>query len=1170
MDKDKLVKIFYYFWVWSSLRLTSGFQISPRYAPREGGTQITLYGNSWKNFTNINVTICDDTCGNIIYNQSNITCTVKPLNATNTTKSCKVTVSWSISQDNHNETTPFQLETDQTLIFLSPMVQSFQPDFGPLFGGTLLEVKGQHLNIGSRSRIIVAGNECDIIGDKIATNESIKCSTRKNNKAACGHVEIYIDDFNQKLTNGNFCYKHDPVITKIYPLASIQSGGTTMTLSGTNLDSIASSQLAIVFNYDTMKGSDAEQGNCSYQENTTDILCCTPKVHSFTEHHFKIYTVIEANLEIRMNAKKIVIGEEIPKRIRIYRDPHFDSISSNNIMLSASKPTLSLKGQDIPKDINKTDIKVMVGDQRCPVIQVEVDVLECDARNFIDKFIRDVTDQTSVTQVTNFTNSTVGTTTPEPVGPSQRAIDSIITNDNKSVSLYSLSTTTTPSLKQPTDPPQPSYMVTIEIGNYKRELGQVTVSLDGSAPETFYFIAAYGAGASGLFIVLLLIVTVILLIKLKKSRLKKNQINSFRDLAEARLGNGEASSPTLKQILESVVDDEAREDMDKLIIALDKLTVGKCIGSGNFGCVFEGVLETGPESPPTKVAIKTLQDPMAYSIDLLGFVQEAVFMKDFQHPNVLGLVGLAEKEPGVPYVILPFMEKGDLLTYIRDPTVTITLRDVIKFGADIANGMAYLSSLKFVHRDLAARNCMLDGSLCVKVADFGLCRDIYEKGYYTSDNKKKLPIRWMALESIENGAYSTKTDVWSLGVVMWEMLTRGLTPYPGVDGWDVVNFLRQRRLPPPYFCPEHLYNVMMVCWAKDPDQRPNFQTIQRELMLLIEDCIQDSQKLEPKSEMSQNVYVDLPVDNSDVTGKSQQKNEKKKTIVEMRESVSQAPGVEGEQTAKDKLSNGVISEKKCCNKITSGLNEFETAGTSKSKTTNSAAQAETQEIVAKTEDTGDYALLSIFSTTGPKVVKNVAITIPECYSDRDVNKSAIGVYVKLVGNYEPPRKFTSPFRKLTKRHSKRMADKINRKSQARNGVMSNDSIKRDLSNSVSECPTLTVTTDGAAYFELEPRSARLSQISDDGCSSTRSSYTTRTAGSVCSVWGAVTPGSSFRNMTDINMRYGSNPSLLRPKGRQTRPFSENKPSLRDATPLNHSPLRASCDVIFVPKESADV
>ncbi len=138
--------------------------------------------------------------------------------------------------------------------------------------------------------------------------------------------------------------------------------------------------------------------------------------------------------------------------------------------------------------------------------------------------------------------------------------------------------------------------------------------------------------------------------------------------------------------------------------------------------------------------------------------------------------------------------------------------------------MDYLSSQKFVHRDLAARNCMLDSDLCVKVADFGLSRDIYERDYYSSDNKKcKLPVKWMSPESLEKGTYNTKTDVWSYGVLVWELMTRGVTPYPDVDNWEILNFLKQgRRMPRPSYCPELLYSILLKCWSEDPKSRPNF------------------------------------------------------------------------------------------------------------------------------------------------------------------------------------------------------------------------------------------------------------------------------------------------------------------------------------------------------------
>ncbi|KAH9503782.1 hypothetical protein Btru_066614 [Bulinus truncatus] len=305
----------------------------------------------------------------------------------------------------------------------------------------------------------------------------------------------------------------------------------------------------------------------------------------------------------------------------------------------------------------------------------------------------------------------------------------------------------------------------------------------------------------------------------------------LRKMSTIKQRNEQKFIRSLEQVLLTIIDKEKDKSNDRLIVNIDDLTLGKVLGSGNFGCVYEGVLKKDKEI--LKVAVKTIQDSTDKLVDLENFTREAMIMKNFHHPNVLELIGIAENFPGTPYVVLPYMDNGDLLTYVRKETLEISLHDVIKFGADIASGMAYLSSLKFVHRDLAARNCMLNSAFTVKVADFGLCRDIYEKGYYSSDNKKSLPIRWMALESVEHGAYSTKSDVWSFGIVLWELLTRGMMPYPGVDGWDIINFLRQRRLSRPYFCPLTLYAIMTSCWEFLPDRRPEFTSLTSELSSMI-------------------------------------------------------------------------------------------------------------------------------------------------------------------------------------------------------------------------------------------------------------------------------------------------------------------------------------------------
>lgn len=243
-----------------------------------------------------------------------------------------------------------------------------------------------------------------------------------------------------------------------------------------------------------------------------------------------------------------------------------------------------------------------------------------------------------------------------------------------------------------------------------------------------------------------------------------------------------------------------------------------------------------------------------------AFISEGEMMKDFKHHNVLTLIGFCfDQTDGTPMVITPFMANGDLNSFIRNQHNSPTVRELISWGVQVAEGMAYLSNLKFVHRDLAARNCMLDEHLVVKVADFGLSRDVYERDYYSTDNKKqKMPIRWMAIEAIESGIYNTKTDVWSYGVLLWELLTRGVIPYPSVDNWEIINYLKSgRRLPKPNeYCPNILYEVMLSCWAVDPARRPTFA----DLVILVNGVVEKLQQSKGSQRTDTHVtYANEPI-----------------------------------------------------------------------------------------------------------------------------------------------------------------------------------------------------------------------------------------------------------------------------------------------------------------------
>lgn len=147
-------------------------------------------------------------------------------------------------------------------------------------------------------------------------------------------------------------------------------------------------------------------------------------------------------------------------------------------------------------------------------------------------------------------------------------------------------------------------------------------------------------------------------------------------------------------------------------------------------------------------------------------------------------------------------------------------------ACEIADGMAYLAAKKFVHRDLAGRNCMVARDLTVKIGDFGMTRDIYETDYYRKGNKGLLPVRWMAPESLQDGVFTSQSDVWSYGVVLWEMVTLAEQPYQGLSNEQVLNFVKQGGvMEKPENCPETMFTLMNTCWSRNPKVRPTFAEI---------------------------------------------------------------------------------------------------------------------------------------------------------------------------------------------------------------------------------------------------------------------------------------------------------------------------------------------------------
>ncbi|XP_068258037.1 tyrosine-protein kinase Mer isoform X3 [Nyctibius grandis] len=226
------------------------------------------------------------------------------------------------------------------------------------------------------------------------------------------------------------------------------------------------------------------------------------------------------------------------------------------------------------------------------------------------------------------------------------------------------------------------------------------------------------------------------------------------------------------------------------------------------------------------------------------FLSEAACMKDFDHPNVIKLLGvcleLSSQQVPKPMVILPFMKYGDLHSFLLRSRLEmapqfVPLQTLVKFMVDIALGMEYLSSRHFLHRDLAARNCMLRDDMTVCVADFGLSKKIYSGDYYRQGRIAKMPVKWIAIESLADRVYTTKSDVWAFGVTMWEIATRGMTPYPGVQNHEIYEYLfHGQRLKKPEDCLDELYEIMSACWRADPAARPTFSQLKAHLEKLLE------------------------------------------------------------------------------------------------------------------------------------------------------------------------------------------------------------------------------------------------------------------------------------------------------------------------------------------------
>lgn len=274
------------------------------------------------------------------------------------------------------------------------------------------------------------------------------------------------------------------------------------------------------------------------------------------------------------------------------------------------------------------------------------------------------------------------------------------------------------------------------------------------------------------------------------------------------------------QIEKPVTDGLSHRTRDQWEIDRTSLKFVRKLGSGQFGDVWEGLWNN-----TTPVAIKTLKSG---TMDPKDFLAEAQIMKKLRHNKLIQLYAVCTLEEPI-YIITELMKHGSLLEFLQGKGRNLKLPQLIDMAAQIAAGMAYLEQQNYIHRDLAARNVLVGDNNIVKIADFGLARLIKEDEYEARVGAR-FPIKWTAPEAANYSKFSIKSDVWSFGILLTELVTYGRIPYPGMTNAEVLNQVEHGyRMPQPPNCNVALYEIMLECWNKDPMRRPTFETLQWKL-----------------------------------------------------------------------------------------------------------------------------------------------------------------------------------------------------------------------------------------------------------------------------------------------------------------------------------------------------
>jgi len=388
-------------------------------------------------------------------------------------------------------------------------------------------------------------------------------------------------------------------------------------------------------------------------------------------------------------------------------------------------------------------------------------------------------------------------------------------------------------------------------------------------------ITAIGGIIGGVFLMLLIVfVIVFYLLKSSRKPVDSHPASVFGS-RPVSIENGSLARPESRRPSELPAENESIPLLtraDHWEFPRARLRLSTMLGSGAFGMVMRGDAQgIRGSSGSVKVAVKIAKDSdnevarkdLHAELDVLKLLPE--------HPNVVGLLGCCTRNEPL-MIIVEYCAHGDLQGFLRSSRgisesyyksrynpigEKMTSKMLLNFALQISKGMSHLAAFKIIHRDLAARNILVNEDLECKISDFGFARDIYVEDQYMKKSKGgRFPIKWMALESLLDGISTPKSDVWSFGVVLWEIVTLGASPYPGMNSYELVSFLQDGyRMDKPKHCSNELYAMSMSCWHITPQRRPTFDELADMLQRMID---------EPKEFINMNFYQHHLYENFDV------------------------------------------------------------------------------------------------------------------------------------------------------------------------------------------------------------------------------------------------------------------------------------------------------------------